>query len=201
MNALAIIAKSSSSAAGPMATPGTRDNVGEPARTRALFALVYLVVAGIQGSLLSAFWHTPDSVTASLAAGWCIALIRAAVWWMVMVLVDSAMPTRVSSWVSYVVAVLVTGTVTPMLELLATHLLLDTPYLPPLMESAWQYGFFAVWYAAMLTAACRYRLSVLERTTSLRAARLDRAVATRTATESRLQAMQGASTPDCCWTH
>lgn len=169
-------------------------------RARALFAAAFGVLVLVESYI--GFWN---AVPADLrlhylwrAAYW--SAIDVALWWVCVSAADTTPVGRTLGARPYVLAAIAASAMAPIL-----HWATQTWYFEPVPPGItpvpsflvwWMVGIVGAWRITLLTAAYYYRLRSVADDALLARARLDRAMLSRKAAESQLQALQGRVDPD-----
>ena len=181
----------------PVASPTRSDS---RLRARALFAAAFGVLVLVESYIT--FWN---AVPADLrlyyfwrAAYW--SSIDVALWWVCVSAADATPAGRTLGVRPYVLAAIAASATAPILHWATqTWYFEPTPSgiapIPPFLVW-WMVVIVGAWRITLLTAAYYYRLRSVADDALLARARLDRAMLSRKAVESQLQALQGKVDPD-----
>jgi hypothetical protein len=198
MTAVAQTLPSQSEAAGAEARAPFAIFAGETAQTRAVFALCLLVADWIVGTILVGFWHPGRSFLSVFGGTLYWSAIGSVVWWTCVTVADTVSAPRSPRWIVYALTGFFAGLVA------AVSCLLTNPSdfegtrntIPPAAaEVWWQVVLSAVLKFTLVAVAYYYALRWRSGRAVLNAARLERAVLSRRATETRLHAMQARVNP------
>jgi hypothetical protein len=169
----------------------------EPARTRAIFALVMALNIGLQGA--TEFWFFAQDATGTYITLHSVvaAIVAGSVWWGCIALADAFEASGRLPHLGYAVASICSGVLICMVFQSAQLSIFEPRKagMPPLLSLWWQILGATLLQTTLFTAAYRYRVRTLASAARWQDLRLDRALLTRKATEARLHAMQARVDP------
>ena len=172
---------------------------GEAARMRALFALCLLIANVVVGTILNGFWHPGRSFSSIAGETLYWSTIGSLIWWLCVTVADAVSASRSRRWIVYAFTGFFAGLAASVLWLLpgAQGQVEGTrnSVTPMVAEVWWQVVGSAVLKSTLVTVAYYYSLRWRSGRAVLDGARLERALLTRRATETRLHAMQARVNP------